>query len=953
MPGALSPEGMGVSKHKGTILLAVCVAICWLAGCSSSSAPKAPANLQLTPNVTPVIELSAAGTASVSIQANQSVTWSLQSATGHGNPPSGASVSPTTGTSTTFTFTGPLQSCTSGASAPLQVEVVATTPSTPAESSILTVNVIQTPPCLAGVPIVNGNQSYTSCPASGTVITSLLGATQPLQELTQVGAMTQATISVGASGGVPYGEPPYTWAQTGSLPPGLSLTPGATTSSVVISGTPSTPGCTSFQLQVTDADGGVSCDPTVTTSCVPTTLNILVLPKALTVEVPPYSYSYDGTPYPPITLVASNGTLPLTWQQDPSGNSTLPPGLAISAGSNSTFVEVSGTPNAGDSQGFNATGSPNLGQYPTVIYVTDSQTPYPAVGAAHLKMQDYVPSTACSSAPSSPLYIQPTGTTGNGGTLTGGQVLADNYMAGTYAFMLRGFDQKQPTVIAGSMTLDGNGNVTSGIEDFTRGTTSSLGVPITAGSYTVGLAPGNAGVSTVYNRGCVTLTSTAGTLTFDFSLGGCSNHYTEGGVPATNDNACGLTQNGQGANQSAGTFTTGRIIEADDGTGQSAQLSGILRAQNISSLAGGLSGPYAFGMGGWDSSSGHYSIAGSAQAISSSLSSVAADIDDAGTVSAQLTGGSGTLTTADANGRIPATLTVGPASLDLALYVVSANEAFVVTTDALSAAHPLLSGEALTTSSTFSNASLQNSHMLAIGGLASSGPDVSIGLLAFDGQGGVTGSVYEDQAGTLSTTQVSAIYSVDSSTGRAPFTTPQNTQTIGAHTFVAYLIPPSANLTHTNCSIPASCVTGFVVGNDNTAQDGLLEFQIPTNGPPPPFTNRYVAGDFVYGTTESLDSIAASFEGDVYATPSSSNTTGGNLGTSQFPFYQDSSYGCIGTNCPVFIPEDTFTGAYTFGASGIGTFGGGLIVSVTNGNVSFYIDESPSNTHPSVIVAEQ
>jgi hypothetical protein len=110
-----------------------------------------------------------------------------------------------------------------------------------------------------------------------------------------------------------------------------------------------------------------------------------------------------------------------------------------------------------------------------------------------------------------------------------------------------------------------------------------------------------------------------------------------------------------------------------------------------------------------------------------------------------------------------------------------------------------------------------------------------------------------------------------------------------------------------------------------------------------------VAGDFVYGTVESLDSTTASFEGDVYATPSASNTTGGSLG----PFYQDSSYGCLQTTCPLFIPSDTFTGAFTIGSSGTGTFGGGTLVSVGNGNVNFYIDESPDNTHPSVIVAEQ
>jgi hypothetical protein len=46
-------------------------------------------------------------------------------------------------------------------------------------------------------------------------------------------------------------------------------------------------------------------------------------------------------------------------------------------------------------------------------------------------------------------------------------------------------------------------------------------------------------------------------------------------------------------------------------------------------------------------------------------------------------------------------------------------------------------------------------------------------------------------------------------------------------------------------------------------------------------------------------------------------------------------------------------GSYTINSSGTGSFGGSAIVSVTNGNVIFYIDESPTNPHPSVIVAEQ
>jgi hypothetical protein len=927
--------------------------LCWLAaGCSSSKSNQTSTTLHFTlPTSGPTVELSPAGIATVNLAVNQSVNWSLANSNGFGTPPPNATVSPLTGPTATFTYTAQVQPCTPGAITPVQIEVVATTTTTPPQTAVMPVIVVQSPPCLAALPISTFNQNFTSCPAAGSLLYG-----KPAGAFMQVGVFAQAPITAGAQSGVPFGVPPFTWTVTGALPPGLSLSPGADTSSVVLTGTPTSSACSTFQLQLKDAQNGVSCDPTVTTSCVPTTFSVLVIPPSLGVQVPPYSYSYDGVPYPPLAVLTSGGTPPYTWEQDPSGNSTLPPGLALSTkGSNPNYTIVSGTPTAGDSALSNGAGNGTAGAYPTLLQVNDSQTPYPAVGQVTLNIRDYVAPLACSTS-AAPLSVQPTGntSTGNGGTFAGGPVLADNYLQGTYAFMLRGFDNKQPAVITGSMTLDGNGNVTAGEEDITRGASASQALPISSGSYAVGITTSNGAIT--YNRGCVQLTTSAGTVTFDFTVGGCTNHYSEGGAPATSDNACGMAQNAQATNIPAGTFSTGRVIESNDGTGTSAQLSGILRAQDTSSFATGLSGPYAFGLGGWDSAQGHFAVAGSLQASSSALTAVAADVDDAGTLGSQLTGGSGTLAAADANGRISGSLTVGSAmgsvSLDLALYMVSQNEAFVVTTDPLSAAHPLLSGEAITTASTFSNASLQNSHMLRMEGLSSAGPDVSIGVLTLDGQGGVSGTVYEDQAGTLGTTSVSGAYSVDGTTGRANFFAAQG-QTLGAHAFVVYLIPASANLLRSACSNPASCITGFLVGTDNSAQDGVLEFQTPAVAPPPPFTNRDVTGDYVYGTSENIDWMTTSFEGDVFATPSSSASTSGSLGASGLPFFQDASYGCLESTCPLFLPESTFAGAYTVNGSGTGTFGGGTEVSVTNGNVIFYIDESPVNLHPSVVVAEQ
>jgi len=58
----------------------------------------------------------------------------------------------------------------------------------------------------------------------------------------------------------------------------------------------------------------------------------------------------------------------------------------------------------------------------------------------------------------------------------------------------------------------------------------------------------------------------------------------------------------------------------------------------------------------------------------------------------------------------------------------------------------------------------------------------------------------------------------------------------------------------------------------------------------------------------------------------------------------------IGADGVIFV--STRRNFYAVNSNGTGLFGGG-VVSVTNGSAVFYIDESPTNLHPSVVVAEQ
>lgn len=274
------------------------------------------------------------------------------------------------------------------------------------------------------------------------------------------------------------------------------------------------------------------------------------------------------------------------------------------------------------------------------------------------------------------------------------------------------------------------------------------------------------------------------------------------------------------------------------------------------------------------------------------------------------------------------------------------------TTGAPSASNPVVSGEALGTTGPFSTASLENQHMFRLSGYGSGGPDVSIGFFSFDGIGDITGTIYEDQAGTLSTTSASGNYTVDADTGRVLFSAPQQGQTLGTHTFVAYVIPPPATLTQASCAKPASCITGFLVGTtDATAQAGVLEFQTPSSAPPPPFGVTSVVGYYALAPDELPSPMSPATEGFFDAIPSSGTiqlTEDVSFGNANY-----CNYGTLSQTCNLLVNSDALNpSAYSVNSNGTGTVGGET-VSVTNGNVVFYINESPLNLYPSVVVAEQ
>jgi len=842
-----------------SILLTASLAVILLASaCSSSSPTQSNQFAFVTPKTGPVIDQGQ----TVAVTVNQSANWTLTAP--FGTPPGTniGSLAATAGsTSATYMACAPTNTVTCLANQ--QVVITATSTADATQTAALVVSIPPPPTITTASPI---SVPCSSIPPGTVVLPNAVGQLPYLFVWT---TGVSAFRDLAASGGVA----PYTWSvSSGTLPTGMSLSQDFNTNQMSINGAPTSSTCADFTLQITDA-AGVSVTLPYT---------ILVLPPALSVQLPPVSTAYGGVPYPPTALKASGGLPPYFWIPDPNSNAIFPPGLALSVpGSNPNIAVITGTPDPA-----------NVGNaYTPAVFVHDSQLPYP--GSAHLFIS-----------------LGPNGgtlNTANGACSEASGATASLAPSAPYAFLLRGFDAHGPVVISGNFTTDGAGNISSGTEDINRSTGVQGNLTINAGSsYTMG---GD-------NRGCLTLANSAGTtLTFQTAWGTCSTS---------------ASQFPQAGCQNNGYFKHGRILVEDTATGIRA--TGIVRLQDPTAFTNtALSGLYAFGFSGWDAAGGRYAIAGSASASSGAFSSVTADINDAGTLGSDLTGGSGTYNFAS-SGRGTGTISAGSANLGFVVYPVSASEAIFATSDALDATHPMLSGEALAATAGIKAQNLANSYILRTSGIASSAPDVTLGVLALDGATGVAGTVYENAAGTLSTTTVGETFAVDATTGRLLFTVGQN-QNAPPHPLVGYM------------AAPASGIAAFVVSTDASAQFGVMEFQAP-NPPLTTFSNSSLIGPRFLATDELMDVHTEDSAGTFYA--SGNGGFAGSTGLNQ-------DVGFVGGPMPGPIglqPNLAFSAGYSVGKTGTGTLSG-QFVSVTNGSSVYYLDESPLNFHPAVTVVEQ
>jgi hypothetical protein len=371
----------------------------------------------------------------------------------------------------------------------------------------------------------------------------------------------------------------------------------------------------------------------------------------------------------------------------------------------------------------------------------------------------------------------------------------DSALKGQYAFLFHGFDDatgKQVAVV-GSFTADGFGNITNGLEDINGPSGPQTSVTFT-GTYIIGLD----------NRGTATFAKTlGGSVTYAFAVGSLN---------------------------SGGVATKARMIEFDDATGTAGTRgSGFMRLQDPTAFSlTKITGPYGFGISGQDSSGGRIAAAGLFSADGAgNISGGTEDINDTGTVTNSVIF-TGTYTAPDAtNGRVTGTIsTSSPAQIThFSLYVVSASEAFLMTTDAESTSG-LESGSVLSQASTpYTNSSLNAASVfyeVGVKAASTTQSDVRIGQFAPNGSGSLAITSDENDGGviTANSTTSGLTYSV-ASNGRVTLSGGSGSQPI------LYLVDTNK---------------AFFLGADASVGFGFLEPQSGGSFGPFSITGNYFSG---------------------------------------------------------------------------------------------------------------
>ncbi|HXC48920.1 MAG TPA: N,N-dimethylformamidase beta subunit family domain-containing protein [Candidatus Sulfotelmatobacter sp.] len=458
-------------------------------------------------------------------------------------------------------------------------------------------------------------------------------------------------------------------------------------------------------------------------------------------------YAFTSSPaFPANTLNASNYWVDAVFNYKAGAGSTLGvstaslPNGTQSVAYNQSLAATSGTipyhwslisgalpPGLALSASGNISGTPAaVGTSGFTVQVTDSSTPQQAA--------------------TQPLSIT---IVGPGGAQPNAQLI------GNYAFRFSGMtgnSSASSTLAAvGRFTADGGGNLTNGEMDINAVGGGTAAQSLT-GTYSIGAD----------NRGMMTLNLPGGSTKLAFAM-------------LANGNALFIEFDASGG---AGTIGSGTIEKADAGSFSTAS----------------IAGDYAFGAAGSDNANNRAAIEGRFTSNGTGVfTNAAGDLNGYGTDYAMnfTTASYAVSDTSTGRGAMNLSFTFGgiPASLNFVFYVVNSGKLFVMESDPVTTATPLLNGSVLqqqTPTTGFSNSSLSGNMVIYLTGLSlcGSGPGVPkavAGLLTTNGNGGLSLTYDENYChAPNSVSGAAGTYSV-ASNGRAAIT-------IGGYNLVAYLV---------------------------------------------------------------------------------------------------------------------------------------------------------------------
>lgn len=450
-------------------------------------------------------------------------------------------------------------------------------------------------------------------------------------------------------------------------------------------------------------------------------------------------------------------------------------------------------------------------------------------------------------------------------TITVGTSAIAAKFAGNYAFQFNGYDAGGTIAMAGNFTVDGSSNIT-GIEDSNSASGVTTAQAFT-GTYTIG-ADGQGTFTLVSSPQGVSLGS------FRFALNS--------------------------------TARQAPFAEMDDAGARGTGL--LLRTESAPASPASLKGNFTFGVSGIGQQGETVAMAGKFQADGTgNVTGGQFDLNDGGAV-AMRQAFQGTYTLG-ASGRGILSAHTPTGVLHWAFYAVSPKRVFLVSADPRYAG-PVSSGSAMSEPKAqaegYSIASLSGTDVIRFSG--SSGVDstkVAAGLVTFDGAGGLSYSIDENDGGHVRSLTGVGLYTVSQS-GRAELIL-----NAPGSPLVVYLNGTNA---------------GLVVGTGTGASSGTLEAQGPG-----PFDNSSLTGDYIFRTMATAAGSAIKWgtmkagEGQIRGTAWTKNATG------------------------VKVPAANFAEGYLVTPVGRAKLGsGGAALYVISPSQAVMIDLTPGQRNPTI-----